>query len=132
MGSGTALRLSVVGTLIGGLLVATGAGAKTPAAPLNAHGSVGQVYVTGVAPGAKLSLLDGRGHTVANRRANSLGGALFRGVNPGDGYHLWDLQNGSESGPLTVHTSDPTQWNADIYKQQIPANGYGYLTTRDG
>jgi predicted acyl esterase len=128
----TALRLSLVGALIAGALVASGAGAKTPPAPFKAAGSAEQVYATGVAPGAKLSLLDRRGHQVATKKANALGGALFRDVQPGDGYHLWDLQNGTESGPLTVHSNDPAQWNPDIYKQQIPANGYGYLSTRDG
>jgi predicted acyl esterase len=130
--SATVLRLSVVGALIGGLLVAGGAAAKTAPAPLNAHGSAEQIYVTGATPGAKVAVLDSRGHQVATRTVNSLGGALFRDIAPGNGYHVWDLKSGAESGALSVHTTEPAQWNLDIYKQQIPANGYGYLSTRDG
>jgi predicted acyl esterase len=132
---GVPLRIALAGALVAGLLVAGGAAAAGPAAstaPFKAQGSVGQIYVTGVAAGARLALHDRAGYKVATKTANALGGALFRGVGPGGGYHVWDLQNGTKSGPITVHTSDPTQWNPDIYKQQIPANGYGYLTTRDG
>jgi predicted acyl esterase len=130
---GTFLRFSLACALVAGLLVAGSAVAASPAPDaFTAVGSVGQVYVTGVAPGARLALLDSAGHKLATKKANTLGGALFRGVHPASGYHVWDLQNGKESGPLTVHTSDPTQWNPDIYKQSIPDQGYGYLTTRDG
>jgi predicted acyl esterase len=131
---GAPFRIALVTALIAGLFAAANAGAAptAPSAPFVAQGSVGQIYVTGVAPGARLSLLDGRGKQVAAKKANALGGALFRGVHPTTGYKVWDLQNGTESAPITVHSSDPTQWNDDIYKQTVPDDGYGYLTTRDG
>ena len=40
--------------------------------------------------------------------------------------------DGEESGPLTVHSDAAAPWDPSIYKQSIPDDGYGYLTTRDG
>ena len=54
----------------------------------SAHGSVEQVYVTGLAPGAQMTLLDRAGATVATQQADSLGGLLFRNVTPGAGYRV--------------------------------------------
>jgi predicted acyl esterase len=132
---GASLRFALVGALVAGLLVAGGAAATGPAAPsasFTAHGSARQVYATGVAAGAKVELLDNAGRQVATRTANSLGGVLFRDVNPGTGYRVRGLPRGPLSAPVTVHSDDPAQWNPDIYKQSIPDQGYGYLTTRDG
>ncbi len=107
--------------------------AATPAAaaaPFLAHGSVEQVYVTGLGAGARASLLNPAGHTVASKGADSLGGLLFRNVPPGDGYRV-RAANG-ESGPLTVLSTRPRPPGTGIYNQSIPSDGYGYLTTRDG
>ncbi|MDQ1704903.1 MAG: uncharacterized protein QOF18_1269 [Frankiaceae bacterium] len=131
---GASLRISLVVTLIGGLL-ATAAASAQPAAKANAftaRGSAKQVDVTGAAAGARVALLDSSGHQVAARTVNSLGGALFRGVKPGSGYRVRVLPSGPRSGPLTVHSNAPAQWNASIYKQTIKTDGYGYMTTRDG
>ena len=95
-----------------------------------ARGSVEQVYVTGLAPLARMSLIDRAGRTVATRRADSLGGLLFRGVKAGGGYRV--STGGAESGPLTVLSSRPTPPSTGVYDQRIPTSGYGYLTTRDG
>jgi predicted acyl esterase len=131
---GTSLRISLVAALIAGLCVAAtaGAGPIAKADAFTAQGSARQVYATGVSAGAKVALLDRSGRQVATRSANSLGGVLFREVNPAAGYRVRVLPRGPVSGPITVHSEQPAQWNIDIYKQQIPANGYGYLTTRDG
>ncbi|HYZ30581.1 MAG TPA: CocE/NonD family hydrolase [Thermoleophilaceae bacterium] len=98
----------------------------------SARGSVQQVYVTGAAPGAQLSLLDARGRKVATKRVNSLGGLLFRDVKPGSGYHVRIGGHGKVSGPLTVLSTRPAPPSTDVYNQSIPSSGYGYLTTRDG
>jgi predicted acyl esterase len=129
---GAALRITLVGALIGGLLVAGAAAGASPPAPFTVQGSAKQVYVTGVAAGAQLVLLDRSGRQVSSRSANSLGGALFRDVRPAAGYRVRVLPRGPVSAPLTVHSNDPAQWSPDIYKQSIPDQGYGYLTTRDG
>ena len=51
------------------------------------RGSVEQVQVTGAKPGQKL-VLKRHGDGVALQRAGSLGGAVFRRVEPGGGYRV--------------------------------------------
>src|SRR3954447_15355408 len=95
----------------------------------DAHGSVQQVYVTGLRAKAKASLLH-RGHRVATRRADALGGLLFRGVRPGGGYRV---RSGSGTPrALTVLPNRSAPPKTSVYRQPIPSSGYGYLTTRDG
>jgi len=103
-----------------------------PAAALGfeAHGSVEQVYATGLPAGAQVSLYNGEGAEVATRSANELGGTLFRNVAPGSGYRV--ASGGAESPPLQVLTTQSAPPSTSIYNQSIPSSGYGYLTTRDG
>src|SRR3954463_998530 len=113
-------------------MAVAGAGAASAATPtFNAHGSVEQVYVTDATPGDQLTLVDSSGATVATHQVNSLGGALFRNVTPGNGYRV-RAANGAESDPLTVLTTQSAPPSTDLYTQAIPSSGYGYLTTRDG
>ncbi len=104
--------------------------ALASAASFEAHGSVEQVYATGLAPGAQVSLLDGEGHDVATRSVNQLGGTLFRNVAPGDGYTV--ASGGEESPPLRVLADQSAPPDPSIYNQTIEESGYQYLTTRDG
>jgi uncharacterized protein len=113
------------------MAVAFAAGTGVAHAAFAAHGSVRQVYATGLNPGAKVSLIR-RGRAIRTRRADSLGGVLFRGVRPGSGYRLRASRSGPTSGPLTVMSTRPAPPSTDVYNQQIPSSGYGYLTTRDG
>src|SRR3954447_16846350 len=115
-------------TVVAAFLMITGTAA---AATVNAHGSVEQVYATGLQAGTDVSLLDAAGKTVATRKADSLGGILFRDVKPGDGYHV-RTASGDESDALTVMTDAPAPPNTDIYNQVLPSSGYGYMTMRDG
>src|SRR6266480_4386246 len=98
----------------------------------SAHGSVEQVYATGLPPGAQTSLLDPAGQVFATRNANDLGGLLFRNVPPGDGYRVRLATTNETSGPLTVLTTQAAPPSTDIYNQTVPSDGYGYLSTRDG
>jgi hypothetical protein len=102
------------------------------AAAFTAHGSVGQVYVTGLNSGAQMTLLDSRGRAVATRKASALGGLVFRDVKPGDGYRARRDRSGERSGRLTVLSTRPAPPDPVVYDQDIPPSGYGYLTTRDG
>ena len=109
------------------------AGAASAAEPsFDAHGSVEQVYATGLPEGADVSLLDSNSQVVQTRQANYLGGILFREVAPGDGYRVRLDSTGETSGPLTVLTTQSAPPSTDIYDQSIPSDGYGYMTTRDG
>jgi predicted acyl esterase len=102
------------------------------ASAFTAQGSAKQVYVTGLAPSAQVSLLSSSGAIVYTQNANSLGGLLFRNVTPGTGYRVRLTSTGEASGPITVHSVAAAPWNPSIYNQSIPDNGYTYLTTRDG
>ena len=128
------LRITLAGVLIAGLFVAAAAVASPAASGygFTARGSVRQVYVTGVGAGARATLLDGSGHRVATKAADSLGGLVFYGVKPAAGYRVRVLPHGPESGPITVHTARSAPWDPKVYDQSIPDQGYGYLTTRDG
>lgn len=105
--------------------------ASASALAFSTQGSVEQVDVTGLAPGAETSLLL-NGETVSTQSADALGGALFRHVAPGSGYRIRVTAGGEESEPITVHSQASEPWDPSIYNQSIPDSGYGYLTTRDG
>jgi uncharacterized protein len=100
------------------------------AARLQARGSAEQVYATGLSPHAVTRLLTGRGVLVAARRADSLGGVVFRAVRPGAGYRV--RAGRARSGPLTVLSDQSAPPTTRTYRQRLPAGGYGYLRTRDG
>src|SRR5829696_5035001 len=102
------------------------------AASFDAHGSVEQVYATGLPAGASTSLLDSSDQVVETRNANDLGGILFRDVPPGDGYRVRLDTTAETSGPLTVLTKQSAPPSTDIYNQTVPSDGYGYMQTRDG
>ena len=130
----SALGCLALGCGLLALLLTSGrAGAAGQAAPsFEAHGSVEQVYATGLGPGARLTLFDRRGQRVATQRADGLGGVLFRKLAPGKGYRVRLASGGPRSGPMRVLSTRSAPPGTDLYDQPIPASGYGYLTTRDG
>jgi hypothetical protein len=123
------VRLAAVAATLAALGVFAGVSA---AASFTATGSAEQVYVTGLAPNAKASLLNAKGKTVYTQKADSLGGLLFRVVRPGSGYRVRLAPHGAKSGPITVHSDAAAPWDPSIYNQTIKDSGYQYLTTRDG
>jgi hypothetical protein len=119
--------------LVAALLAVAGAAAPVAgAATFSAHGSAEQVYVTGLSPNARMSLLTAMGKTLYTQSADNLGGLLFRNVPPGSGYRVRPAAGGTESAPITVHSDAAAPWDPSVYNQSIPDNGYTYLTTRDG
>ncbi len=118
-------------TLVVALLALVCAHVASAEAPFVAGGSVEQVYATGVAPGAEVTLLGPRGQVVETRQAKSLGGVLFRNVPPGRGYRV-RVANGPTSDRLSVLPVRSAPSSTAVYDQVIPQDGYGYLTTRDG
>src|SRR5215218_7417035 len=89
------VALAAVAAAVAALGISDAARAATP----TARGSVEQVQVTGAAPGARVALVR-HGRTVASRRAGSLGGVVFRRVDPGRGYRV--RTKGSRSAKLEV------------------------------
>jgi predicted acyl esterase len=114
--------------LVASGLVAVGTALAAPQ-QVSAHGSAKQVYVTGLAGGAKAALLDRAGTQVATKAADPQGGLIFTGVAPGS-YRV--RANGHTTAPVTVHSEDPKPWDRKLYDQKIDPQGYQYLTTRDG
>lgn len=127
----------LTGALLAGSLSFTTVGttfgldAASAAVPVDAHGSVHQVYVLKAQPGTTLTLKNSTGRTVATTQVNSLGGALFRDVSTGSGYTVSSAA-GDTSEPVDVHDDQSTPWNTDFYDQKIKPQGYQYITTRDG
>ncbi|HEX4730245.1 MAG TPA: CocE/NonD family hydrolase [Solirubrobacterales bacterium] len=113
------------------LTVPGGAGAASAAPAPEAHGSVEQVYATGLAPGAQVTLDDSQGNAVGAKSADELGAVLFREVTPGSGYRI-EVAGGARSEPVRVLTQKSAPPNTSIYDQKIEPHGYQYLTTRDG
>ena len=124
-------KLGIAAALVALTLVFAGSASAAEAA-FTARGSAEQVYATDLPPGAELSLLGPAGDVLETRNANELGGVLFREVPPGDGYRIRLTADGETSGPLRVLTTDSAPPSTEVYDQDIPSDGYGYLTTRDG
>ena len=116
------------------LAAGTGIAQARPRAKLFAHGSVQQVYATGLRQGRPVSLVDRAGKLIARRSADSLGGVLFRDVTPGSGYAVRQATGGGGivgSRRLTVLPDRSAPPSTRSYGQTLPRGGYGYLTTRD-
>jgi hypothetical protein len=126
---GTVAALAAMGVL---LVLFSVSSARAAGVTFSAHGSAEQIYVTGAPARARMSLLNGRGRRVALQRADNQGGVLFRNVKPGSGYQVRLYPSGAKSAPITVHSDQAAPWDPGVYNQNIPDNGYGYLTTRDG
>jgi predicted acyl esterase len=122
--------VALCGALGLGMLALALAPAAHAKAKFTAHGSVQQVYATGLHAHRTAKLLDASGAKVAEKRADKQGGVLFRGVKPGGGYHL--VAGGARSKALKVLTPRSAPPSTKIYNQSIPDDGYSYLKTRDG
>jgi predicted acyl esterase len=97
---------------------------------LKARGSVNQVYVTNAKPRERV-VLKRDGRTVDTGKAGKLGGALFREVVEGGGYRVRsDGRRASDRLRVMSGEADPP--STDMYEQELPDTGYGYLRTRDG
>ena len=120
---------------VGSLLIAAVLGCLAIAAPAVAaplvRGSVEQVQVTGAPHGARVVLVR-KGEHVAARRAGRAGGVVFRSVRPGGGYRVRVAGRHGRSRAVRVLSTRSAPPSTRIYDQRLPADGYGYLTTRDG
>src|SRR5947209_3133129 len=126
------LRLLIPFVLL--LASATAAQARVVPARFAARGSVEQIDVSGLRPGARLTLVGRGGRTLVRRRTDRLGAALFRSVPAGHGYRVRERIGGTtqQSRALTVLPDRSAPPSSKIYSQRLPTSGYGYLTTRDG
>ena len=118
-------------TALLGLVVLGTAPAATAATLPVAHGSVNQVWATGIPANSTTSLLNRAGKVVQTEKADAQGGVLYRNVPAGSGYRL-RLASHATSAPVTVHKLTAAPWDPSIYEQTLKSSGYGYVTTRDG
>jgi predicted acyl esterase len=123
-------RTWVLVTAVALALALSAAAAQAKAGGLVVHGSVQQIYATGLAPRATVSLLNKRGHKVATQKADPLGGIVFRNLAPGNGYRL--RAGAKRSAAVTVMPDRSAPPSTKSYGQKLPDGGYGYLRTRDG
>jgi predicted acyl esterase len=101
------------------------------AAKFAAHGSVGQVYVTGAAKQTPLVLVDANGNVAASAKTDTQGSLIFRNLAVGNGYRVTTANYAQASPPVAVTASDQPP-SPTFYSAQKIQPGYGYLTTRDG
>jgi predicted acyl esterase len=123
-------RMAVPGLAAAFAIAAMMPAAASAANSLAVHGSVNQVYVTGAQPGTNLRLIDRQGKKVSTKPVGPLGGVVFRRVPAGKGYRV-RAADGSLSVRVGVMRNRPPK-DTSIYNQALPAEGYGYMYTRDG
>jgi putative CocE/NonD family hydrolase len=110
--------------------------------PPSVRGSLRQVMVTEVVPGATVTLYGPEGEQVAQEQARypeepaewfESASYVFRDVDPGE-YRVTQTVNGTESprsGPVEVHPEDYTPPQR-FYDEQTLDEGFGYFEARDG
>ncbi len=120
------------------LLVVAVAAAPTSSAPaidgaFDTRGSVGQVSVVHAAPGAQLDLVDESGAVAASAVADEFGSALWRDLAPATKYRVEAHHDGTTTvgAPVTVLAATTTPDTAHYTAQKL-AEGFGYITARDG
>jgi predicted acyl esterase len=135
----TASRASVATVVIGTLLAGAQLGAQLGAQGAVAadpggftiRPSVNQLYVVDAPPGEQLELIGPEGSVVATGTVDTAGSLAWRELAAGS-YAVRPA--GSGSTPATVRVTDfddpaPAQ---SFYDGQTLADGFGYITTRDG
>lgn len=119
------LVLAVAGSAVATPVIA---GAETPPA-LVVRPSVNQLAVLDTTPGEQVDLLDADGSVVGTGTVDEYGSLLWRELEAGS-YSV--RVDGVTAGPYTVTDEDGPAPDQSFYDGQTLANGFGYITTRDG
>ncbi len=133
-----AVAAAMAATLLGGLIPASASASAASAsavavARFSGHGSIGQAYVLGAAPGTALTLVGPGGRVAGRGQADRLGSLIIRNVAPGAAYRFTATVTGHAVSTrpfsvLSVHSAPP----ASFYAAQHLHTGLNYLTMRDG
>lgn len=123
--------LAVVTALAAGSLAACGSGSLGGSASFEVSPGWEQVTITGAAPGTMLELV--AGESVAQMgNVDDQGALLFRKVEAGT-YVVRSAGDDPESSGDVVVLDETAPPPEGLYEdQQVPAPGFGYVTTRDG
>lgn len=108
--------------------------AATPTSSFTGHGSMGQAYEVGAAPGTHLVLVDGSGHRVGSGTADAQGSLIIRNLPAGGGYVFEERSGATTTAatrPFTVLSPSNTPANSFYASQHLHA-GLNYVTMRDG
>ncbi|MET0146067.1 MAG: CocE/NonD family hydrolase [Ilumatobacteraceae bacterium] len=91
-----------------------------------------QVALVDAEPGHELELTDDTGAVAGTGTVDDLGAVQFRDVSAG-AYTIRDAaEPGTATAPFDVHALDEVPDRSLYDAQQLSAEGFGYLTTRDG
>lgn len=103
-------------------------------APYGAHGSVGEAYVEGAAPGTELMLIDGAEQIVATGVADSFGSKIFYDMTPGAGYSVRTRVDGKTvQGTEKFEILEPDDNPPQAFYDDIDLKpGLNYVEMRDG
>ena len=109
------------------------AAASAASLPFVGHGSIGEAYVLGATPGARLTVVNGAGTVVGSGGVDQLGSLVVRNLTPGAGFRF---EEGAGSGtrrtpPFAVLSSSSTP-DASFYSSQHLRSGLNYVRMRDG
>ena len=109
--------------------------------PFSVRGSVNQVSVTGLTPGAGVVLHDSGGHTVdlvhhdwypTADVADAQGAYLFRDVPAGTGYTVVSASQTSDPVTVTAPGDNPPASFYQAPSAPVLTSGFTYIPTRDG
>ena len=132
----SALLATLVATLALTLVAPAGpAAGRMPAAggaPFTVRSSVNQLHVLDASPGSALELVDATGGLAGTGTVDSAGSLMWRDLTPGSYTVRTVAEPVVESDPATVTDFADPPPPEPFYAGQTLANGFGYLTTRDG
>ena len=129
----------VLGSIVVALTAASAlvAGSAATAAPaelaFEGHGSIGEAYVTGAPPGARLAVVNASGAKVGSGMVDRLGSLIVRNLTPGPGYRFAEGAGPSarRTAAFSVLSTSSTP-HASFYSGQQLHAGLNYVRMRDG
>ena len=114
-------------------LLSNDTSAVSPPLPFAGHGSIGEAYVLGAAPGSRLTVVNAEGTKVGGGVVDRLGSLIVRNLHPG---RRVPLRGGLGTGHArhcgllgALHAFDP---RASFYSSQHLHAGLNYVRMRDG
>ncbi len=114
-------------------LLSNDASAVSPPLPFAGHGSIGEAYVLGAAPGSRLTVVNAEGTKVGGGVVDRLGSLIVRNLTPGPGYRF-EEGSGADAPTTAAFSvlSTSSTPSASFYASQHLHPGLNYVRMRDG